>query len=102
MKYFLPKAILIFLTVIYWPLLAIADYTQPLDCDPAKNCRTIDPCKINPTREGCPGYKPPKLPTTPPPKLPETTKEKDEKSIFQKLEEKSEPRKGGGAGAVRG
>ncbi len=58
-----------FIPLIFFPLIAISAEPVPVDCDPSRNCKPIDPCDINPQRQGCPDYKEPSVPTNPPPPL---------------------------------
>lgn len=75
MKLNLLRVSLIALTLVCWPLMAMAADPVPIDCDPSTTCKPIDPCAINPDR-----CKEPSIPTTPPPKLPDQSKDTDKKS----------------------
>ena len=49
MKRYLPRVMLIALALFYFPSVALSA-DVPIDCDPAKNCKPIDPCELAPER----------------------------------------------------
>lgn len=72
MKIHLHKRVLIIIALATSSFVALSADPVSLDCDPAKNCKPIDPCDLNPNREGCTGYQEPPIHTTPPPPPPQS------------------------------